>query len=41
MEAAARSIREQYIPIEFPWWIFVVGEGIIVAGIVKMLKKGS
>jgi hypothetical protein len=41
MEDAARSIREQYIPIEFPWWIFVVGEGIIVAGIVKMLKKGS
>jgi hypothetical protein len=40
MEAAARSIREQYIPIEFPWWIFVVGEGIIVAGIVKILKRG-
>lgn len=39
METVARSIREQYIPIKFPWWIFWIGEGTIVAGVVKILNK--
>jgi hypothetical protein len=28
-----------YIPVSFPWWIFLTGEGLILVAIVRFLKK--
>lgn len=33
-----------YIPVQFPWWIFILGEGIIISGIIRLgfrIRKGT